>query len=67
MNWLQKLFHIHRWIQIYSYASMKDAFGHPRDRSGTLTIGEECEFCDKSRNKILVYDKSGKVEKEYTH
>lgn len=69
MNWLKKLLHTHRWIQVYSYASMKDAFADPtvQDRSGTLTIGEECEFCQEKRIKILIYGKDGGVEREYTH
>jgi hypothetical protein len=66
MNFLQRLTHIHRWKKMYTYTSLRDPFADPIgviDRSGTITIGEECKGCGDTRSRITHYAKDGSVEK----
>lgn len=59
-------YHIHKWEKTYSYTSLRDAFADPIgviDRSGTITKGEECKACGKTRSTITIYAKDGGIEK----
>jgi hypothetical protein len=70
MNWLERLSHVHRWKKTYTYTSLRDALADPIgviDRSGTITVGEECKGCGDTRSKITCYAKDGSIEKEYIH
>jgi hypothetical protein len=73
MNWFQKIFHRPaqqehqcKWEKTYTYLSVQDIYASPigdLDRSGTLTVGQECRICRKSQSKLTVYAKDGGVEK----
>ena len=72
MNWFQKLFCRnretgcdHQWKNTYSYLSVKCIFASLSDeidRSGSLTVGQECKSCGKGRSKLTTYAKNGSIE-----
>jgi hypothetical protein len=65
MNWLKKLFCDHQWRRTYSYSSFKDSFAGEDDKSGIVYIDETCQRCCKERIRVTVFDKKGKLEREY--
>ena len=66
-RWTSEEAHTHQWENIYRYLSQKDIFatplGQPKDISGTLTIGQECKLCGKTRSEYTIYAKDGSIEK----
>ena len=74
MNWFQKIFsrplpqpvHQCKWEKTYAYLSVQDIYASPigdLDLSGTLTEGQECRVCRKSRSELTIYAKDGSIEK----
>jgi len=47
----------HKWEDKYKYASLS-----MDDQSGTVTIGQKCEVCNKTRSKYTTYVKDGSIE-----